>query len=369
MKAIQFQSSSRVSILLLMFCSSVLAQGAPRISQSLASKTGTFEPAERQEISTFLQYYAERLLRPSDIEQLRDARQELTREVNRPGATDSYKAMYATLLVGELLPAARSEDTNDLIRTNIQIVTYHLRQPAMVDLALQGLSDETTSVQYWAAKALAYMAVGDERSEPVPIDAQAERKIIDAIAAHVESPEMDPRVSYSLFQAAGGLTSDAARTKLLELLTDSATRYTAEDAKLAMIAGEDAALRSLWRWLFRLQLREQAPQDQIEKLTVVAAKLGHIASRKLHQHRDDLSAADVQAASNLLETVQRVFNLAMEAAGNRGQGPQPIDAMLELPEPNFAAIRLKYLEWVGTENEAGALTNLANIEAAKLTAP
>lgn len=329
------------------------AQQQPQLSPTLLNAE-TLDAEQRQEIEDFADFYVQRMLDSEELSDVSDARQRLIDPLRNRSMTQPPAHTALSEAVAERLGIVVDQNTV-FLRINALIIAGELSSSIdeVVPLLVDSLGHPHPGVRYRAAKTIAQISQShsDESGENT-LDPQIQQALLDALAQPIANEGSD-MVLEQMYEAAGSLTVEEARQVLFNVLAQRVdTTYTGGVHR--GLEADRRGLDSLRESLAYDRAANREIDQPLRQLTATAARLLDIVTVELQEGElnEELEAIAVRTVGD----IEGVFDLAMTHFAP-GESGRELSSLAE--DGDYDDLRLNALEWIGTEDSPGILTDSA----------
>lgn len=337
------------------------AQQQPQLPVSILGAE-SLDADQRQQITAFADFHLQRMLNAEDLSDISDARQRLLDPLRNRSMTQPPAHTTLSDAVAQRLPAIVPQNSI-FLRINTLLLAGELSSG--IDDALPLITDSLThqhpGVRYRAAKSVVQISQNhNDANGENTLDPQVQQALLDALAEPMAAETSD-MVLEQMYQAAGSLTVEEARQLLFNVLARRVdSTYTGGIHR--GLEADRRGLGSLRESLMYDAAANRNIDQSLRQLTATAARLLDIVTAELQEGvlNEELEGIAVRSVAD----IEGVFNFAMSHFGVGGGGRE-LASLAE--DADYDDLRLNALEWIGTEDTPGILTDTAiNIPFAQL---
>jgi len=314
----------------------------PTLPADIYQVAGPFTPEQQQAVTTYVDFYINRLITGSDNEVV-SARAELIGPLAK-GGSNEFNNQYSAILAQRLAasPAMQSQPRPHppeaenpteqrggvIVRLNTMIVTSRLNKDEhVVSLILTGIKDENPAVRYWAVRAV--------RGNVETLNAQQRQPLVAALQQMVGGEQADEVLRVLL----GALIELDAVNPVVAALNDLIKLHNG-NPRLTYDAKRDA-MRSLLQKLQVLNAQNQAVGPQFQQLARAACRYMILISQQAQgANLDPLIAADHIEMVRLCDLVLRTVHQQLGSAV-----AQPPSIQASLARQDWPALQAAALTW------------------------
>ncbi len=309
----------------------------------------TLTEDHKRDVALFVDYWSKALLVGSSPTAVGEAREKLFYPIRNP-ATPDCRNIYFGKLAPKIAPSIDSKDLS--VKLNGLIVAAELNDGAVAEMCIKGLSDASPAVRYWAGRATADIA--SRSTVEVPIFSVDQQKRLLASLQKTMATERAEMVGQQMSRALGSLTIPEGQQALLQILTDRVALYRHELNR--GLRADQEGLANIYNRLMIDEAHEVDIKPRLRSLAVVAARYLQVVAQGL-QNKDEPVADDVKPiACAMVATVEDILKRALTKFDADFTPPPPPLASV-CNEGHYPELMLNTLDWVGTMEKAGVLTN------------
>ncbi|MEX2670860.1 MAG: hypothetical protein WD294_01990 [Phycisphaeraceae bacterium] len=338
----------------------LLAQQEGQLSASVLSAEA-LGGDDRQQIEQFVSYHVQQILTTEDPAEISDSRQRIldplrNREITLPPA----HAALSDDLARELQAVLQRDTLHVRITALLIVGEFSSSLDEAVDLVVDSLEHAAPGVRYLAADTIIKLSGTDDDEDESPLtDTQQNTLLVPLTQAMAD--ESEDLVLERMYEAAGALTVPEARQVLLNALNARVNSYTG--GLTDSLRTDQRGIQSLERSLAYDKAENRNVDNALRQLTIIAARLLDVVSRELQE--GEVSEELTPLAVTTVQSVEDIFTLAMTHFDPTGDSGRPLAEPAS--EGEFDDLRLNVLEWIGTEDDPGLLTESAiNLEYAQI---
>jgi len=294
-----------------------VAQDAPlAVSEATRQTTSPFTAAQEREVTDYIQYHVGVMNNGTD-EQVLTARRRLLEPLRpNPQASELFIRSYSSYLRIELAPLLRNG--RSLVRLNAMIIAYDLVDPAVLDLALDGLTDEHVAVRYRAYR-VAEALLGRGLSE---FD---QRRLFDAISRAIVN-ERDEHVWIMVLTILPKMDLDEAKQKLLVVLNRRVEAH-ARDLTLSLATERDALVKLYRDMVVGILQGTGRDAETMNKLMIVSYRYLALSANALTQAT--LDRDHQQDHQQMVESTDVILRWAVGTVAPGAVLPGRIDGLVK----------------------------------------
>ena len=251
-------------------------------AQSLPiTKSTALNPRDKTAIRNYVKEWVE-LLREGSDREIGEAKRQLNKPIRRD-ATDYFLIEYRRALGPKLreLFASEPAQKRDIIRINVMIVAFELRDTDSSMLLVLGLKDKNPAVRYWSAN-----AVGNFGNSKIQLKVEQQKDVLKSLGKALESEKVET-VFQQLMLAMVDLNISDARLAVLDVLNKRVEVHMARPQ--IPIAAEEKCMASL---IVRMVQEKNVPAEQIRDFTRAAARYLKLCAALMEQQAVPQSVID-----------------------------------------------------------------------------
>jgi len=295
----RFSVLALTSLLLGLGGATTTATAQELLPSAITTTTSPFTPEQADTVDAYVGRWARELIAGQSPSSISNARMKLLEPMKRPGASVEFKAQYSAEVATAISEGINSDKM--LVRLNTLITAAALTEGYGLDLARAGLTDQTTAVRYWAAKAAAD-ALAADREQGI---AAERRTAIARAIMNVIGQEKAGAVLEQFYISLAAADTPESRKALLDALHARAADY-AENGLTEDLSAEATGLNRVYVRL--LYAGKQRDPDEVRRL--VAANAKYLQLVRDAMQNDHLSTAMNATVQSMVESAEKTLNWA-----------------------------------------------------------
>lgn len=340
---------------------------AAQLSGRILNSENPLDESQREQVVNFVNYYVGQIRTAEDPADVSDARERLLGTIRNRDLTREHAYEALCEAAAQALQDV-TEGNSVHVRINALIIAGELRTAVdeITPLITDSFSHPSSAVRYLAAKTVERLSRGEEDEGPTndllaPDDDEAvedaeselttsqQNDLLEALSSAMADEQSDT-VLEKMYEAVGSLTVPEARQVLLNVLNERTANYTG--GIRPSLQTDQSGVQSLQRSLAYDLAQERDVDDELRQLAVIAARLLDVVTREL---QDAEVADELQAiALTTVQTADEVFDMALQHFDPTASGGRDLVGPAE--EGEFDDLRLNALEWIGSDDSPGLLS-------------
>lgn len=317
------------------------AQIQNRLEPSIIIST-TINESQQSTIFGYIDNWSQKLIEGEDSEVV-TARRRLAEPLGTGGASATFIREYAMRLGERLAPATSSPRL--IVRLNAMVVASKLTGETAMPLIRQGLSDESSAVRYWAAKAVRDIATGDD------LDTSLQMELLDQLTTLLNNENAVPVVQ-QLMIAIVELNVPAATDELLSALNQRVTMHYRNPGQ--PLDAERAGLQRLFPKLISAASNNQPVTTSITRIAQASLRYVELVATQLDE--GTVPAAQQEGYRQLVLLGDMILRWAQENMAGSRPAPAAIENAVRAGDWKF--VRVQINQWKAVLREHPF--NLAN---------